>query len=124
MMMSEALSAWYARTPTLAVAEHDRLVSQILHGRLEAILAVQELVVVALDPVVADARIVGEAEEVGGQRGARHPTIDIGPLRFGHLADARQAKLVQLLRDRRGHAPRQVDELSSRGQFGLDRVRG
>ncbi len=77
------------RITALTVAEHDGLVRQVAHGRLEAVLPGEDLVVVALDAVVADARIVGEAEKIGSQREAGHPTIDIGPLGLGHLADAR-----------------------------------
>ena len=99
------------RILSLPVTEHDRLVREVPHRRLEAILPMKRLVVVALDAIVAHAFVVGEAEQVGGQARSSHTTVHIGALGFGDLPDAGQSKFVQLLGGRGRHPARQVNEL-------------
>src|ERR1700724_4095358 len=80
----------------------------------------KDFVVVALDAVVARPFVVREAEQVRGQTGAGNATVDVGALRLGNLADARQSQIVQLLGHRRGDASGQVDELPRGRELRVD----
>ena len=108
------------RIATLAVTQHDRPISQVPDGCLEAGLATKNLVVVALDAVIALTRVVRKAQEIRRHAAAGHAAVDVDALGFRDLSDPGKAKAVQLLGDRGRDAPRQVDELSRGRQLDLD----
>ncbi len=101
-------------------ADDDLPPGEVLVGRHRTVAPGQLRLVEALDPVLAGAVVVDEAEQVRGERDVRGAPGQIGAPRLGLEPDAGEVERPELVGDRLALVAGDVGELGSAGEDAFD----